>query len=359
VTGGKLYVAELYGGPSRLQVVDLQTRQQSEIQLPDVSAVDDLVKIGNGKVAAQISSYLQPTAWYTVAAQATPHKTALAVTSSADFSDTEIVREFATSKDGTKVPLNILRRKGTKLDGNNPTLLYGYGGYSVSMTPHFMAPVRAWLDHGGVYVIANIRGGSEFGDAWHLAGNLTHKQNVFDDFIASAEYLEKSGYTSPQRLAIEGGSNGGLLMGAVLTQRPDLFRAVSSAVGIYDMLRVELDPNGAFNVTEFGSVKDKAQFEALYAYSPFHHVKDGTHYPSVLMMTGDHDGRVNPAHSRKMIARLQSADPSGNPILLRTNANSGHGMGTALSERIAEITDDYAFLLQELGVNLTREAPQR
>jgi prolyl oligopeptidase len=260
------------------------------------------------------------------------------------------VREFATSKDGTKVPLNILRRKGAKLDGSNPTVLYGYGGYGVSETPYFNAARRVWLERGGVLVFANIRGGGEYGEAWHLAGNLTRKQTVFDDFIASAEYLIQRGYTQPGKLAIRGGSNGGLLMGAVLTQRPELFRAVASSVGIYDMLRVELDPNGAFNVTEFGTVKDKAQFEALQAYSPFHHVKDGTDYPAVLMMTGDHDGRVNPAHSRKMIARLQAADPAGKPILLRTSGKAGHGIGTALSETIEQITDEYAFLLHELGV---------
>jgi prolyl oligopeptidase len=197
-------------------------------------------------------------------------------------------------------------------------------------------------------VVANLRGGGEFGEAWHLAGNLTHKQAVFDDFIASAEYLISHRYTHPQRLGILGGSNGGLLMGAALTQRPELFRAVGSAVGIYDMLRVELDPNGAFNVTEFGSVKDKAQFDALYAYSPLHHVKDGTDYPAILMQTGDNDGRVNPAHSRKMTARLQQADPNGKPILLHTSASSGHGIGTALAERIDQTTDLYAFFVHEL-----------
>jgi prolyl oligopeptidase len=243
-------------------------------------------------------------------------------------------------------------RKGPKLDGHNPTILYGYGGYGVSMTPYFSSSRRVWLDHGGIYVVANIRGGGEYGEAWHTAGNLTRKQNVFDDFIASAEYLIAQHYTSTPKLAVMGGSNGGLLMGAVLTQRPDLFRAVSSSVGIYDMLRVELDPNGAFNTTEFGTVKDKAQFEALYAYSPFHHVKDGADYPAVLMMTGDNDGRVNPAHSRKMIARLQAADPHGKPILLRTTAAAGHGIGTALDEVINEQTDNFAFLFHELGVDL-------
>jgi prolyl oligopeptidase len=185
-----------------------------------------------------------------------------------------VTREFAASKDGTKVPLNIIRRKGTKLDGNNPTLLYGYGGYSISMQPNFDFTRRVWFDRGGVYVVANIRGGGEFGEEWHKAGNLTKKQNVFDDFAAAAEYLIKQKWARPEKLAILGGSNGGLLMGAMITQHPDLFHAVVSAVGIYDMLRVELAPNGAFNVTEFGTVKDRDQFKALYAYSPYHHVVD-------------------------------------------------------------------------------------
>jgi prolyl oligopeptidase len=201
-----------------------------------------------------------------------------------------------------------------------------------------------------VYVIANLRGGGEYGEEWHRAGNLTNKQHVFDDFLAAAEYLIAAGYTRPARLAIKGGSNGGLLMGAALTQRPDLFRAVVAYVGIYDMLRVELDSNGAFNVTEFGSVADPDQFAALHAYSPYHRVVDGTLYPAVLFVTGDHDGRVNPAHSRKMAARLQAATSSGLPVLLRTSANTGHGMGTALNERIAEDTDVYAFLFDQLGM---------
>ncbi len=347
---GRLFVDELLGGPSRLRVLDLSNRKVEEVPLPEVSGVSGLVRVGRGQVLARVMSYVAPPAWYHVSMGQAPKKSALVVTSAADYADTEVVREFATSKDGTKVPLNILRRKGTKLDGSNPTVLYGYGGYGVSETPYFNAARRVWLERGGVLVFANIRGGGEYGEAWHLAGNLTRKQTVFDDFIASAEYLIQRGYTQPGKLAIRGGSNGGLLMGAVLTQRPELFRAVASSVGIYDMLRVELDPNGAFNVTEFGTVKDKAQFEALQAYSPFHHVKDGTDYPAVLMMTGDHDGRVNPAHSRKMIARLQAADPAGKPILLRTSGKAGHGIGTALSETIEQITDEYAFLLHELGV---------
>ena len=200
-------------------------------------------------------------------------------------------------------------------------------------------------------MIANLRGGGEFGEEWHKAGMLTHKQNVFDDFIAAAEYLVAQRYTTPAHLAIIGGSNGGLLMGAALTQRPDLFRAVVSRVGIYDMLRVELDPNGAFNTTEFGTVKDPKQFKALYAYSPYHHVQNGTKYPAVFMATGETDGRVNPAHSRKMIARLQAAAP-GQPIYLSINSQAGHGIGSALSIRVSQAADLYSFLFDQLGVQL-------
>ena len=350
IAGGVLYVNEMVGGPSRLRALDLREGRLHDIALPEVSSVMQLVRIGRKEVLAQITSFTQPTAWFRVAPGMAPQKTALAMTSAADYGDTEVLREFALAKDGTRIPLSIIRRKGTVLDGNNPTLLYGYGGYGVNEVPRFSASRRVWLDHGGVYVVANIRGGGEYGEAWHLAGNLTRKQTVFDDFVASAEHLVQRGYTKPARLAIMGGSNGGLLMGAVLTQRPELFRAVSASVGVFDMLRVELDPNGAFNTTEFGSVKDKAQFEALYAYSPLHRVKDGTAYPAVLFITGDHDGRVNPMHSRKMAARLQAANPNGRPILLRTSAAAGHGQGTRLSEWIEQATDNYAFLLHELGV---------
>ena len=199
-------------------------------------------------------------------------------------------------------------------------------------------------------MIAHLRGGAEFGEEWHSQGNLTRKQNVFDDFAACAEYLINAHYADPSRLAIEGQSNGGLLMGAELTQHPEIFRAVVTRVGIYDMLRSELFPNGTFNTTEFGTVKDPEQFKALFAYSPYHHVVDGKAYPAVLFMTGDNDGRVDPANSRKMIARLQAASSSNLPLLLRTNPHAGHGFGTALSGRIAQDADMFAFLFDQLRV---------
>jgi prolyl oligopeptidase len=203
-----------------------------------------------------------------------------------------------------------------------------------------------------IFAEANLRGGGEYGAAWHNAGRLTRKQNVFDDFTAVLKLLIARRYTSSQRLGIEGGSNGGLLMGAILTQHPELIKAVVAHVGIYDMLRVELSPNGAFNVPEFGTVKDAAQFRALYAYSPYHRVKDGTNYPAVLFLTGANDPRVDPMQSRKMTARLQAATASKAPVLLRTSDTAGHGIGTALSERIEELTDEYAFFFEQLGVKV-------
>ncbi len=346
-----LYVDELDGGPSRLRFQRLNHHKTVEVPILPVSSFGGLHCWHEDDVLFSNTSYLAPPGWYEWRpGQKSTQPTALRTISPAEFGDIEVVREFATSKDGTKVPLNIMRKKGLKLDGNNPTILYGYGGYGINLTPGFNAMRRVWFDAGGIYVIANLRGGGEFGEEWHKAGNLTKKQNVFDDFIACAEYLVKHKYTRPAKLAVSGSSNGGLLMGAFLTQRPDLARAVVARVGIYDMLRVELDPNGAFNITEFGTVAAPAQFKALFAYSPYHHVKDGAAYPAVLFPCGENDGRVNPAHSRKMTARLQAATRSRYPILLRTTASAGHGMGSSLKDRVAEQADIYAFLFEELGV---------
>jgi len=346
-----LYVAVMAGGPSRLWYYP-HAGSPVEVPVPPVSSVEGLHCWQGDDLLFSDTSFLLPTGWYEwTPGLKKPTATALQMTSPANFDDIEVVREFAVSKDGTKIPINILRKKGIKLDGKNPTILYGYGGYGINLTPAFSSTRRIWFDAGGVYAVANLRGGGEFGEAWHRGGNLTRKQNVFDDFIACAEHLIQRKYTSPAKLAAMGASNGGLLMGAFLTQRPDLARAVVSRVGIYDMLRVELDPNGAFNTTEFGSVKDQAQFQALFAYSPYHHVKDGAAYPAVLFPCGENDGRVNPAHSRKMTARLQAATSSGLPILLRTTATAGHGMGSSLKDRVAEQADIYAFLFKELGVD--------
>jgi prolyl oligopeptidase len=350
-TQSRLYVTYMVGGPSELRVFDLAGKPLAPVPTEPVSTVGVGERLGGDDILVGSQSYVTAPAWYRYSPRTSRlEKTALAGESKVRFDDAEVVREMATSKDGTRVPVNILMRKGTQRDGSNPVLLYGYGGYGVSERPYFSVSNRIWLDHGGVFAVANLRGGGEFGEAWHRAGNLTHKQNVFDDMIACAEHLIARHYTTPARLAALGGSNGGLLMGAILVQRPDLFRAVVSHVGIYDMLRVESTPNGAFNVTEFGTVKDPAQLKALYAYSPYHHVKDGTPYPAVLLTTGEHDGRVDPYNSRKMAARLQAAASPGRPVLLRVSADTGHGIGTGLEKRIEESADSNAFLMSQLGM---------
>ena len=346
----RLFVIDQIGGPSQVRVFELEGKAHGSVALPPVSSVRGVVRTKGDEILINASTYLTPPAWLYFdgdSGKMTP--TALREKGAADFSDCEVVREFATSKDGTRVPLNIIQRKGTRMDGNNPVVLYGYGGYGINLEPSYNLALRPLLDRGVIYVYANLRGGGEFGEAWHQAGMLTKKQNVLDDFEAAARWLIDHRYTTPARLAIEGGSNGGLLMGAALTQHPDLFRAVVSHVGIYDMLRVELQPNGAFNVTEFGTVKEADQFRALYGYSPYHHVMDGTQYPAVLFLTGANDPRVDPSHSRKMTARLQ-ASGTKRPVLLRTTDAAGHGIGTALSERIAQQADVTAFLFEQLGV---------
>ena len=350
-TQSRLYVVELLGGPSRVRVLELTGKPVSELSILPVSTVDAVVRLEGDEVLVENGSYLAPPAWFRFDAAGTSHKTALVQTSVANYSEMEVVRDFAISKDGTKIPVSIIKKKSMKLDGKNPTILYAYGGFGISQTPGFSASRLAWLEQGGAYAVANIRGGGEFGDAWHLDGNLIKKQNDYDDFYAAAKWLVDHKYTSKDKLAIWGGSNGGLLMGAAMTQHPEAYRAVISQVGIYDMLRVELTTNGAFNVTEYGTVKDPEQFKAMFAYSPLHHVVDKAKYPALLLTTGANDPRVEPWHSRKFAARLQAANGSKNPILLRTNANAGHGMGSSLDEVIAERADVFTFLFNELGVN--------
>jgi len=358
-TTSYLYLSEMVGGPSRIRRFNLMGGNAGDLPIPEGCGVMNLIALSDHaadeRVLYRLTSYTEPDAWHlydpaTAGGAGSSAKTTMSNTSPVDLSDIEVLREFAVSKDGTRVPVNILRRKGTPLDGNNPTLLQGYGGYGHCMRPQFNATLRLWFDRGGIYVMANLRGGGEFGTEWHLNGNLTRKQNVFDDFAGCARHLIERGYTCQSRLAVEGRSNGGLLMGAFLTQHPELARAVVAHVGIFDMLRFELEPNGAFNTTEFGTVKDPVQFRAMHAYSPYHQVRDGTHYPAVFILTGEKDGRVSPANSRKMAARLQQANASDNPILVRLSSAAGHGMGTALAERIAENADVLAFLFTQLGM---------
>lgn len=350
-TENRLYAVYQLGGPTALRVFDFDGKAQSEPAQQPLSSVGGLAKLDGDDVLFSSTSSTEPPAVYRWrAAAGKTEKTLLATESPVDFRDIEVVREFAESKDGTKVPVMILMRKGTQRDGANPTLVGGYGGYGISITPSFSAVRHVLLEQGFVCAFANLRGGGEFGETWHRQGNLTNKQNVFDDFYAVLRHMIDRGYTTSAKLAIEGGSNGGLLMGATLTQHPQLMKAVVSHVGIYDMLRVELSPNGKFNIVEFGTVTNADHFRALYAYSPYHRVQNGVRYPAVLFLTGANDPRVDPMQSRKMTARLQAATASDAPILLRTSSNSGHGAGTALSERIEQTVDVYAFLFDQLGV---------
>ncbi len=356
VTASHLYVVELLGGPSRLQSFRLIAGKASSPEVVaapvPVSSIAAPRPIGTDDLLYETQSYTTTPGWFRYAAttkRSTP--TAMVQPMAFAMDDVEVVRETCTSADGTAVPLNILRKRGIALDGSHPTLLHGYGGYNLGLTPRLHPLTRMWIDQGGIYAEANLRGGNELGEAWHEAGRLANKQHVFDDFYACAQALVTLGYTKPEHLAIEGRSNGGLLMGAALVQHPEMYRAVVSGVGIYDMLRVELTSNGAFNVTEFGTVSDPALFRALNAYSPYHHVVDGTAYPAVLLTTGANDPRVDPYNSRKMTARLQAASSPARPILLRASSDVGHGMGSPLGAVIDEQTDSFAFLMSELGMH--------
>ena len=351
VTEQAIFATYQLGGPSEVRVFDHAGKRQP-FELPvDVASYKGLTRDGKHGVLFRAESFVDPVAWYRWDRKSSKlEKTALQAESPIDMGRFEVVREFAVSKDGTKVPVNILIPPETELDASTPAVVTGYGGYGVSLEPRFRPQVGLWLEQGVIYAVANLRGGGEYGEAWHRAGNLTNKQNVFDDFAAVLRHLIERRYTSSEQLGIIGGSNGGLLMGATLVQNPELVRAVVSYVGIYDMLRVELSPNGAFNVTEFGSVEDPAQFRALYAYSPYHNVDDGVAYPTTLLLTGANDPRVEPMQSRKMAARLQAASASAAPILLRTSEDTGHGGDTALKHQIAEQVDVEAFMLHALGV---------
>jgi prolyl oligopeptidase len=273
---------------------------------------------------------------------------------SIDPSGYEVAQEWFNSKDGTRVPMFVVHKKGLQKNGHNPTLLTAYGGFNISLTPSFSRTAYLWMEHGGVFAVANLRGGAEFGEDWHRAGMLDKKQNVFDDMIAAAEHLISEKYTDKNHLAIQGGSNGGLLMGAMVTQRPDLFRAVVCQVPLLDMLRYQNFQIAKLWIPEYGSAENPEQFKWLYAYSPYHHVKPGTEYPATLFMTGDFDTRVDPMHAKKMAAEMQAEAKNGQsktrPILLRIESKAGHGAGKPVTKQIEEFTDVYSFLFWQLGV---------
>ena len=268
----------------------------------------------------------------------------------ADPSGYEVQQVFYTSRDGTKVPMFLFHQPGIELDGTHPTLLYGYGGFNIPLTPSFSLARMLWVEMGGVFAMPNLRGGGEFGAEWHRAGTKLQKQNVFDDFIAAAEWLVDRGYTSPEHLGIQGGSNGGLLVGASMCQRPELFGACLPAVGVLDMLRFHKFTAGRFWVDDYGSAEaTPEEFEALYAYSPYHNLNDGTAYPPTLITTADTDDRVVPGHSFKFAARLQQAQAGPAPVLIRIETRAGHGAGKPTSKRIEEIADQWAFLWKHLA----------
>ena len=298
-----------------------------------------------------VTSYITPATIYRY--DITNNKSTLYKKSEINFNSDDYTTEqvFYTSKDGTKVPMFITHKKGIKMDGNNPTLLYGYGGFNISLTPGFSVTRIAWLEQGGVLAVANLRGGGEYGRAWHEAGTKLQKQNVFDDCIAAAEYLIAQGYTSPKKLALQGGSNGGLLVGAVVNQRPDLFAVAIPQVGVMDMLRYHKFTIGRYWAVDYGTSEDsKEMFEYLYKYSPLHSIQNGVEYPAILVTTADHDDRVVPAHSFKYAATLQNSDIGDRPHLIRIESNAGHGGGKPLDKTIEETVDMFSFIFFNMGV---------
>jgi prolyl oligopeptidase len=356
VTGGKLLAQYEHNATSELKLFALNGKKISDISLP---AIGDVFSASGHYDRSEIffgfQSFTVPPSIYHVDLNDLKSSLWAKVDApSIDPSAYEVQQVWYTSKDGTRIPMFVVNKKGVEKNGKNPTLLTGYGGFNISLKPTFNRSMYLWMEHGGIYAVANLRGGAEFGEDWHRAGMLEKKQNVFDDFIAAGEYLIAQKYTDKDHLAIQGGSNGGLLMGAMITQRPDLFRAVVCAVPLLDMLRYQNFQIAKLWIPEYGSSEDAKQFEWLYAYSPYHHVKPGQEYPAILFMTGDTDTRVDPMHAKKMAALMQAEAKNGasrtRPILLRIETKAGHGQGKPVTKQIEESTDMYSFLFWQLGV---------
>jgi prolyl oligopeptidase len=354
LVGGRIVIHSLSDVQSRLHLFNLDGAREGEIALPGIGAVSDLY--GRSElydVWFTFSSPLSPATVYRYDLEARSRVAFEAPQPPVDTSRFETRAMFATSKDGTRVPFFMTGRKDLPKDGRNPTMLYGYGGFSISVLPFYRPDVPAWLELGGVFVSVNMRGGAEYGEAWHKAGYLDRKQNVFDDFIAVAEHLVQERVTSPDRLGMMGGSNGGLLVGAVMEQRPDLFAAALPAVGVMDMLRYDRFTGGKLWATEYGSSSDPRQFAFLIKYSPLHNVRAGACYPATLVTTADHDDRVVPSHSYKFIAALQAAQGCERPVLIRVEVHGSHGYRPT-DRLIAEKADQWAFAAAHLGVVATR-----
>jgi prolyl oligopeptidase len=356
IWGGKLLTQYEQNATSQLKLFDLDGTYIKDIQLPALGSVfASGGKWDRDEIFYGFMSFTVPPTVYRYDLKS--RETSLWAKVDAPTIDPdafEVNQEWYHSKDGTRVPMFVVNKKGLKKDGRNPTLLTAYGGFNVSVTPTFSRTAYLWMEHGGVYAVANLRGGAEFGEDWHRAGMLEKKQNVFDDMIAAAEHLISAKYTDKDHLAIQGGSNGGLLMGAMITQRPDLFRAVVCQVPLLDMLRYQFFQIAKLWIPEYGSSDNPDQFKWLYAYSPYHHVKVGTEYPAILFMTADTDTRVDPMHAKKMAAEMQAEAKNGSsatrPILLRIESKAGHGAGKPVTKQIEEFTDVYSFLFWQLGV---------
>lgn len=351
IVGRKIAVLTSKRAVSSLALHDLDGKKLRDVPLPSLGTVTGLNGEWDGdELFYLFQSFLYPATVFRLDVNGGEPAVIDRATAEVDPTSYEVKQVTYTSKDGTKVPMFVLSKKGLEPRGDAPTLLYGYGGFDISLSPAYDADLRIWLDKGGVYAIANLRGGGELGREWHAAGRLGKKQNVFDDFIAAGEYLIKSGITNPSKLAIEGGSNGGLLVSACLTQRPDLFRAVICSVPLCDMLRYHRFSIARNWIPEYGSADDREAFAWLRAYSPYHNVKDGEHFPAVLLLTGESDTRVEPMHAYKMAARLQAGTASSSPIYLRVESKAGHGAGKPLTKRIEEEADKWTFLFQQLSV---------
>jgi len=356
VTGGELLVQYEHNATSELKLFGLDGKKLADVPLPGIGSVFSASgRYDRNEIFFGFQSFTVPPSIYRVdLANVKSTLWAKVDAPSIDPSAYDVQQVWYVSKDGTKVPMFVVNKKGIQKNGRNPTLLTGYGGFNVSLTPAFSRSTYLWMEHGGIYAVANLRGGAEFGEDWHRAGMLEKKQNVFDDFIAAGEYLIAQKYTDKDHLAIQGGSNGGLLMGAMITQRPDLFRAVVCQVPLLDMLRYQNFQIAKLWIPEYGSAEDAKQFEWLYAYSPYQHVKPGQEYPAILFMTGDTDTRVDPMHAKKMAALMQAEAKNGasqqKPILLRIETKAGHGQGKPLTKQIEESTDVYSFLFWQLGV---------
>jgi prolyl oligopeptidase len=351
--GGRFIAHYLKDAHSQVKVFTLGGKLEKELELPGIGTA-----LGFGGKRSDMETFYSFTSF---TRPATIYRYDFASGQSAIFrqpalafnpDDYETSQIFYSSKDGTRVPMFLVHKKGVKLDGNNPTYLFGYGGFNISMRPQFTVPNLVWMEMGGVYALANLRGGGEYGKEWHDAGRKLKKQNVFDDFIAAAEWLIANKYTRPERLAIGGGSNGGLLVGAAMTQRPDLFAATLPAVGVMDMLRFHKFTIGWAWVSDYGSAENPEEFKALYAYSPLHNLRPGTRYPATLVTTADHDDRVVPAHSFKFAAALQAAHDGPAPVLIRIETKAGHGAGKPVSKQIEEHADRWAFLVDNLGMKV-------